>query len=293
MAPNSTADDIPPRCRAAIAAAFPGLAGSALTLMDAGWDSLAIDADDRTIFKFPRNEVAETSLRREAALLTYLHPRLTIAVPELTIHEGPPCFSSHVKIKGKHLVAAQYATLPDRARDRLAATLAQFYAELHALPSEALTALGATAIEPWLEPQIIRARTTPLLAGDLLDFMHGTLAAFEALPLDPFGTIYGFFDGHGWNMAFDHATQTLNGIYDFADSGIGPLSQDFIYSDFIATDLTDRILVRYAKLTGRHVDANRVRTLSGVLRLTELARHAADDDIRPDMLDALAAWVRG
>ena len=44
-----------------------------------------------------------------------------------------------------------------------------------------------------------------------------------AMPPDPLGTVYGFFDGHGWNMAFDHARGRLNGIFDFGDSGFGPL----------------------------------------------------------------------
>src|SRR5919106_64050 len=61
----------------------------------------------------------------------------------------------------------------------------------------------------------------------------------------PYGTTYGFFDGHGWNMAFDHTTNRLNGVYDFADSGFGPLHQEFIYTNLIARDLTARIVAEY------------------------------------------------
>ena len=112
----------------------------------------------------------------------------------------------------------------------------------------------------------------------------------KQLPPDPFGTIYGHFDGHGWNMAFDHATGTLNGIYDFADSGFGDLSQEFIYSDLIAPDLTDRIVARYAHHSGRHIDPERVHLLATVHRLTELAEAIGDPQHEPAMRDAWRNW---
>ena len=71
------------------------------------------------------------------------------------------------------------------------------------------------------------------------------------LSADPHGTVFGFYDGHGWNMAFDHQRGVLNGIYDFADAGIGPLQQDFIYSSFIDEDLTLRIIAAYERITGK------------------------------------------
>ncbi len=77
---------------------------------------------------------------------------------------------------------------------------------------------------------------------------------FERLPPDPHGQTYGFFDGHGWNMAFDRVRGRLNGIYDFADSGFGPVHQEFIYSNFISPDLTERIAAAYEKASGRTLD---------------------------------------
>ncbi|MEQ1901160.1 MAG: aminoglycoside phosphotransferase family protein [Devosia sp.] len=284
-------DDIPAAYRAAIAARFPELAASGLTLLNAGWDSVAVDADDRLIFKFPRNESAALSLRREARFLAHLRPRLTLPVPALELCETPFLFSVHEKLRGEHLVTAQYAQVSEPARDRMAAKLAQFYAELHSQPLKVMQGLGATPIKPWLTPEDILARAAPHLEGPMRDFLKRSVAAWAALPPDPFGLTYGFFDGHGWNMAFDHASETLNGVYDFADSGIGALTQDFIYSDFISTDLTDRIVAHYRRLTARAIDLDRVRLLSGVLRLTELAQYADDPAIAGDRLAALAEWI--
>ncbi|HWA17768.1 MAG TPA: aminoglycoside phosphotransferase family protein [Devosia sp.] len=283
-------DEIPRNYLAAIVGAFPELRDAPLSVLNAGWDSIAIDADDRLIFKFPRNPDAASALRREAAFLDYLSPRLALPVPRLTLIETPFLFSMHAKLSGEHLVTEQYLRLPDTARDRMAGQLAQFYAELHALPRQDLETLGAFPIMSWFDAGTIRQRALPLLEPAERQRAEAALAAWERLPPDPFGKIYGYFDGHGWNMAFDHATQTLNGVYDFADSGFGDLSQDFIYSDLIAPDLTDRIIARYARLSGRDVDPARVHLLAGIHRLTELAGEAGNPDTEPMMLEAWRNW---
>lgn len=267
--------------RSAIVDAFPEHASSRFALLTAGWDCVAVDVDDRLIFKFPRDAEAEKALALEAALLRVIRPAVTMPVPDLRLNPGPPLFSRHAKLKGEHLVTAQYDRLPDDARRRLAAAMALFYAELHALVAGAMTAAGAEPIEAWLPPQAILEKTCGVLPPDLRSYAERTIAAWHDLPPDPCGTTYGFFDGHGWNMAFDHASQKLNGIYDFGDSGFGALHQDFIYSNFIAPDLTARIVAAYEDLSGRALDRRRIALLTGVHRLWELAvlsgdaRHAA------------------
>ena len=76
----------------------------------------------------------------------------------------------------------------------------------------------------------------------------------------------------------------------FGDSGFGPLQQEFIYTNFIARDLTARIVAAYEALTGRALDPERIELLSGVLRLAELAAYADDPDQAPAMLRCVADW---
>jgi len=275
--------------RAAIVAVFPDLASGAFTPQTRGWDSVAIDVDDRLIFKFPRHEVARAGLVREAALLSLIRPAVTLLTPNIAIHEGPPLFSRHDKLRGGYLEHSLYAELSHLARDRLAHDLALFYAELHALPAAALRAAGADPIKPWLEPDAILRRIWPVLNAPLRTYAERTIAAWRALPPDPYGFCFGYFDGHGWNMAFDPAAQRLNGVYDFGDSGFGALQQEFIYSDMIAPDLTARIIARYETLTGRLLDRERIALLFAALRLTELAESAGDAHWGPITLEAVRA----
>lgn len=280
-------------CRAAILAAFPELARASLRPLTMGWHSLAVEADGRLIFKFPRGAEAERALRREARLLDALRPHLTLPVPELTLVEAPALFSRHARIPGEHLVTAQYELLPGAARERLAEDLALFHAELHALDPVLMREAGAVALQPWQSPDAMRARALPLLPERQRAFCARILAAYEAMPPDPQGTVYGFFDGHGWNMAFDHARQRLNGIYDFADSGFGPLHQDFIHAAFVSPELTWLVVDRYARLTGRALDRERIAVLIGVHRLSELAELADDPRHVGTMRESVLRWLGG
>ena len=227
----------------------------------------------------------------EARLLRVIRPAVTMPVPDLTLHPGPPLFSGHIKLKGEHLLTRHYERLPVRARERLAADMALFYAQLHSLDACDLEAAGAGPIEIWLQPEDIFRQAWPILPSGLRPYAERTVFAWQQLPPDPYGTTYGFFDGHGWNMAFDHTSNRLNGIYDFADSGFGPRHQEFIYSNWIAADLIARIIAEYEVLTGLALDRQRIDLLSGVLRLSELAQFADDPDHAAAMVQTVADWA--
>jgi hypothetical protein len=276
--------------RAAITCAFPELADAQFTPI-VSWDSVAVDVDDRLIFKFPRHEAAKKRLVAEASLLAVIRPAVTMPVPDLTLHLGPPLFSRHIKLKGEHLLTRQYELLPGGSRQRLAADMALFYAQLHSLRACDMKAAGARPIEAWLPPEDILKQAWPVLPSGLRRYAERTISAWQQLPPDPYGTTYGFFDGHGWNMAFDHTSNRLNGIYDFADSGFGPLHQEFVYSNWITPDLTARIVAEYEVLTGLALDRQRIHLLSGVLRLSELAQLAYDPDHAAAMMQTVADWA--
>lgn len=277
----------------AIIRQFPEHRQGRFSLLTAGWDCIAVDVDDRLIFKFPRDDDARQALAIEASLLAVLRPRVTMPVPDLTLFSEPTQFSRHRKLPGEHLETPQYDRLPEPARQQLAVDMALFYAQLHSLPAGVMEAAGAGPIGAWLPPEQILRRVWPVLPEDLRDFAEQTVAAWQRLLPDPHGTIYGFFDGHGWNMAFDHDAQSLNGIYDFGDSGFGDLHQEFIYSNFIGRDLTARIVAEYEAMTGRALDRERIELLSAVLRLSELAECADDPQLVPAKVQTVAEWAGG
>jgi hypothetical protein len=92
-------------------------------------------------------------------------------------------------------------------------------------------------------------------------------------------------------MAFDHDRGRLNGIYDFGDSGIAPLHQEFIYSNFISRDLTERIVTAYASFTGRNLDRRRIDILTGAHRLWELGEATGDPAHLQLAIESVAKWA--
>ncbi len=117
------------------------------------------------------------------------------------------------------------------------------------------------------------------------------LIHYAGLAPDPHGDIYGMFDCHGWNMAFDHKAQRLNGVYDFSDSGIGQLHQDFIYPAFISPELPLRMVAYYENACGRTLDCARIVTLIGAFRLVELASAAGNPGAAAQMRTNVMSWL--
>ena len=241
------------------------------TIAGRGWHSLAVDVGGRFIAKFPEGEEAEEALKREASLLAAVRPKLTMAVPEMTIHEGPPLFSLHGKLPGETLDCDGYTRLDEAARQALAGDIALFIAELHAISPEIMRAAGGLPVGWWDTRDVTLAPVWPLLPEHIRGPAQTAIADYRALPPDPLGEVYGFFDVHGWNMAFDHKHGRLRGIFDFADSGFGPPHREFVQISLIDTDLAARTAAAYEALTGRALDRRRIFLLAAAMRLSEFA----------------------
>ena len=265
------------RFRALVIGTLPQFAGGNFVTITGGWDSVALECDG-WIFKFARNAEAEARLRREVALLAFLKPRVTMPLPQMVLHEGPVPFSQHFKIPGSSLETPQYLALDEGRRNALAMRMAQLYADLHALPLNRMQAVGAVGVDPWMAPDEIVARAGPKLPRGTKGFLKGTVGAYRKLTIEGDELVYGYFDGHGWNMAFDHETGMLNGVFDFADSGFGSRHRDLSYTNWISADLTLRIIERYEELARIKVNRDLVMLYSSALRLAELAEEFLSDE---------------
>ncbi len=280
------------RLRSVIIARFPDLADATFTRLSTGWDAVAVDVDDRLIFRFPRDREGVESISREARLLDVIRPRLTMRTPKLELFHQPVFFSRHVKLPGEHLVREQYDLLAEDAKARLSAQMAQLFVELHALDPDEMVAAGATQAEPIPADEYLE-HGFAILPDRLHDFARDLHAEWLAMGPDPLGRVYGYFDGHGWNMAFDHERQRLNGVYDFADSRIGNLHEEFSPTALLSPDLTLRILRDYGRLTGKKLQVRRVYVAVGMLLLGELSAVHADagPGWRGERIKAVADWA--
>jgi aminoglycoside phosphotransferase (APT) family kinase protein len=267
---------IPAEHRAAIAAVHPELADQPAILHTRGWDSDAVEVGG-IIFKFPKRPEAVDRLRREARFLALVRPRVPLAVPDMVLHETPRIFSEHRMIPGTVIETAGYDALSETQRQAMGATLGQFYAELHALPVDAAIAVGAEPKPEWPTADAVLPILVERLPPEMHDYAHKAFAAYATLPAED--EIFGYFDGHGWNMAFDHERGVLNGVYDFADAAIGPRSREFVYSNLTSGDLTARIVAAYTRLTGHAIDLRIVAIRTAVQGLSELAEENSEIEL--------------
>lgn len=272
-----------------VIAARPDLAGAPVERFDSGFDFIALSVGDM-IFRFPRDAEGEAALRREAAILDAIRPRLTMAVPKLTLIEGAAVFSAHPALPGRTLLTEDYLALPQGARDRLGADLGRFLGEMHLIPPALTAGFADGETRVWPTAEQLEASALPHLPQGFHGIARAQLASYAALPPDPLGEAFSHFDAHGWNMAFDPISGRLNGIFDFGDARIGPVHEDWLCPSMIHPDLATNSMAAYEALTGRRLDRARIEALTSAQRLDDLAGMADYPDHAETTLRLALDW---
>jgi hypothetical protein len=276
--------------RAYVAAQLRLDASASIKLLLHSWDSIAVCVDDDLIFKFPRDAGAEVNLRKECAVLALLQNRVSLPIPQMIINEGEYVFSSHRMLPGSHLTTDQYMQLPEAAKDELAQAMASFFAEIHKTSLAEVRQIGIGKIDSYLPPAEILARTKDILPPSLRPFLMETMERYSLINVRHEEEVFGYFDGHGENMAFDHQAQRLRGIFDFSDCGIDDFHKELHCPNWISPDLTARVIDRYEGLTGRVVDRDRVDLYTAICRFSDLAEVAASSEGYQGALDLVTGW---
>ncbi|MBC9247914.1 phosphotransferase [Paracoccus sp. 11-3] len=272
---------------AAISQEFPAFTPT--YVMANGFDNVAIISPTH-VFRFPRHETARSRLINEAGLLSLIRSYVDMTVPDLKLHDGLLLFSSHRLIPGRTLGATEYSALDDRRRDELACTLAGLYVQLHSVPLDIAMSFGATMVAELPNADDLLAQTLPLLPKAWHDWAKRVVAAWQSLPLED-DTVFSWFDGHGWNMAFDRKQGRLNGVFDFADAGIGPPHWDLQHTNLIHPDLTRRMIAYYQELSGNKVNSDRIDILTSVHRLSDYASSYNHPDFAELTRNLLKEWM--
>jgi hypothetical protein len=246
--------------------------------------------NDDLILKFPRDAEAEINLRKEYAVLSLLRNRVSLAIPRMSINEDDYVFSSHKMLPGNHLTTKQYRQLPETAKNDLAQIMASFFADIHTISPDEVRQIGVSKIDGYLPPDVILDRTKGILPASMHPFLIDTMEQYSLINVRPEEQVFGYFDGHGENMAFDHRVQRLRGIFDFADSGIDDFHKELHCPNWISPDLTARIIDRYEMLTGRVVDRERVDLYTAICRFSDLAEVAESREGYHGALDLVTSW---
>ena len=220
-----------------IRAVYPELAIERLRRDDSGQYNVVLIADEAIVFRFPRFAGGVARLRAETELLRSLRPHLSLPIPEPRYASFDPpesgrAFAGYPLLPGEPLWHERVAAIGDRAvRNRLAAQLAGFLRELHAIPVGALPAApppawGFATTDWRAECRYLYGRIETLVLPRLAAAIRERLAAHFAAFLNdganfasPPTLIHGDF-GTG-NILFDPALGAVTAILDFGFAGLG------------------------------------------------------------------------
>lgn len=282
----------------AVAAALQQLSGivvapEAIDLRFRDWRWVAI-LPESIVFATDRPEHA-ARLGRESRLLQLLGPRVPFQVPR--IHAFDPDFGLELRgmVPGAQLGGdGRERRFADRPQgERLAEELGRALAQLHQAVSLAeASALGFSTSQPILLPSAILASR---LEGRIPDpevkkTFDALIERYRAVEVDPTDLVLVHGDVWGGNLAVDLQTGALNGLFDFADTGLADRHIDLMYIHSFGAEFTERLFRAYEAKTGAKLSWQRTalyHAISAFSALGDMANKGEDY-----LLEQRRRWVK-
>jgi aminoglycoside 2''-phosphotransferase len=198
----------------------------------AGDDGLVNDVlivNEELVFRFARDDAGRRALEREARLLAFVRPRVSLPIPEV-LQQHKDCivyrFIPGVPLDRQRLLAQDAST-----RKALLQQLGRFLHELHGLPGDAVIgpvkAASGMAEDYEKLYQGIERELLPCMmiwARDWArELFRPALDGSLDLSYAP-AVIHG--DVTPYHLCFDLTTDRLNGVIDFGNAGLGDPALD-------------------------------------------------------------------
>ncbi len=227
----------PSRVGEIINSVFPGIRATNCKQLDGGWDSYVFDVDGSYIFKFPRNDSVEKSLKKEISLLSELKKFLSVSLPSHEyVHNGQnsPPFVGYRKLAGTTI---EEYKLDENSEIVLSKMMSRFYSEMSVFPLEIAAERGV----PLLDGKKWKARyedifdrfrllTFPVLGKNELKVVQNK---FNEYFRDPMNFEFEPKLVHGdlcvEHVLFNFGVSEILGIIDWGDAMIGDPAVDFAW----------------------------------------------------------------
>ena len=237
-----------------------------------GWDSVVINIDNHIIAKIPRDQQSAVDIIKEHTILTIIHPHIkSLSIPQSTLVTTPTTFTYHPTIRGGKLGSKIYNQLPKEIQHSIATDFATFITELHNIPTSKFS--GVESMEPYLI-----AISDELLLPYVNDFSSSEIALIKSiyskyLQFKKEGSlrVFGHFDIHSANVAFDIELGKLIGVFDFGDARIDDVHLEFAPISWISFELVMNVVMLYNKMNKGSINWERVLTEIVVSRVNYLS----------------------
>jgi len=208
---------------------IPDLRISSVRAGDDGLVNDVLIVNEELVFRFPRDDSDRRALQREARLLAFVRPRVSLSVPEV-IQQHQDCivyrFIPGVPLDRQRLLAQDAFT-----RKVLLEQLGTFLHELHSLPSEAVGGPVETPSGMREEyEELYQALERELLPSMMVWARDWARELFRPLRDGNLDLTYAPAVIHGdlapYHLCFDPTSHRLSGVIDFGNAGPGDPSLD-------------------------------------------------------------------
>lgn len=221
-----------------INAVYPDLVIEKAVLDAIGQFSDVVIVNDSLVFRFPRYAEVAQRLPTEVAVLEGIQPYLPLRVPNplyrsLDTLAAGQSFIGYAWIPGEPLWRETVQAIDDEAvLDHLAAQMGTFLKALHAIPVERAIAAPLPRVDQREDYVAMYDRIRRGLFPRMRPDARAQVSThYEAFLDDPRNFAYAPALRHGdfgtFNLAYDPAARSLNGVLDFGGVGLGDPAVDF------------------------------------------------------------------
>ncbi len=206
-----------------------------ITSVRAGEDGLVhnvLIVNEELVFRFARDEAGRRALEREARLLAFVRPRVSLSVPEV-IHQHLDC-TVYRFIPGVPLDRQRLLAQDAFGRRVLLDQLGTFLSQLHSLSGEASAAVsGPVKASSGMKEEyeeLYRVIERELLPSMMVWAREWARELFRPALDGKLDLTYAPAVIHGdlapYHLCFDPTTRRLSGVIDFGNAGLGDPALD-------------------------------------------------------------------
>ena len=228
---------------------YPKLEIKTAKFLKAGYDNFVIEINKSLIFRFPKNR--RIILNKEIGILKLLKNKITLKIPDYEYLGITEQYVGYKKIFGRPLSSTLYKSLSLRQKNQLAKDLALFFYEFQlALPLKLSHKLGLKKdTQIWRLEYLKKCLTTKKINNEISLFLNRVIKKRGELKKKDFNFVVAYNDLHGNNIAFDTKTNRITGIFDFSDTAIEDVNQEFASIFSLDPKFVEKIIEEYEKIS--------------------------------------------
>jgi hypothetical protein len=236
----------------------------------------AVSLPGERIAWFPASELGNKRLAVERRVLRLLAERCSYQAPRILFVSA--CgFDVRQMVPGRCDPWGLFdrCKADSRLAQRIGRSIGAILAEQHAKIAEVDVAGWLPQCIAWPEPSHWIHERLPQVVNNhaLIGVMEEVIERYEAVPVGVTDRALVHGDVGLHNLAFDLATDTVNGIFDYDSAAWADAHHDFRYLlfDVEREDMLDSALEIYEPATGRQISRDRVRLYNAACAISYLA----------------------